>query len=55
MDKFIIGVSYIVVIYFFYCLIKTRLKNKKNTPNKIYVLIVLIFVLFIIWSIFRNF
>lgn len=54
MDKIIIGVAYILVIYFFYNLIRIRVKNKKNRQNRLYVLIVLILVLMFIWNLFRQ-
>lgn len=54
MDKIIIGITCIVVIFLLYNLIKTRIKNEKNPSNIVYVLIVIIFVLFIVWDIFRN-
>lgn len=54
MDKIIIGVAFILVIYLFYNLIKIRVKNEKNRQNRLYVLIVLILVLMFIWNIYRQ-
>ena len=54
MNKFIIGISYIVVICLFYYLVKFRIKKEAHISNMIYVLIVFIFVLFFVWSVFRN-
>ncbi len=54
MDKIIIGIAYILSIYFFYNLIRIRTKKEKNRLNRVYVLIVLILVLIFIWNIFRQ-
>lgn len=54
MDKIIIGISYILTIYFFYNLIRIRIKNEENRQNRLYVLITLIIGLIVIWNFFRK-
>jgi len=49
----VIGISYILTIYFFYNLLKIRMKKEKNRLNKVYVLIVTLITFIIIWNIFR--
>ncbi len=53
MDKIIIGIAYILSIYFFYNLIRIRTKKEDNRRNILYVLITSILILIIIWNIFR--
>ena len=53
MDKIIIGISIILTIYFFYNLIRIRVKNETNRINRVYVLIVLILGLLVVWNFFR--
>lgn len=54
MDKIIIGVAFISVLYLFYNLIRMRIKNEKHRQVRVYVLIVLILILMFIWNIFRQ-
>lgn len=54
MDKVIIGIAIICVIYLFYNLIIIRIKGKENRQNNIYVLIVIILLLLLVWNIFRQ-
>ena len=42
MNFVVIGIAYILSIYLFFILIKTRKNGKKQTPNMVYVLIVCI-------------
>ena len=52
--RFVIIVSaYILSIYLFYILIKIRRENKKEIPDKVYVLIVCILLLLIVWNLWR--
>ena len=53
MNFVVIGIAYILSIYLFFILIKTRKNGKKQTPNMVYVLIVCILVLLIVWNIRR--
>ena len=54
MDKVVISISIILVIYLFYNLIKIRWKNDKKRLNVVYVLIVMILALIVVWNIFRQ-
>lgn len=54
MSKVIIVISYILIGYFFFNLIRIKYKNESFRQNRIYILIVFILVLLVIWNIFRN-
>lgn len=49
----IIGISYILSVYFFYNLLRIRIKKEEYRLNRVYVLIVLIIVFIALWNMFR--
>lgn len=53
-DIFIV-IAMILSVYFFWVLIRIRLKKEYFRQNILYIIIVSIFVCFIIWGISRNF
>ena len=53
-DIFIV-IAMILSIYFFWVLIRIRIKKEYFRQNILYIIIVSIFVCFIIWGISRNF
>ena len=54
MDKVIIGIAYIFMIWLLYNLIRIRIKNEKERINKVYIAIVAVILLIFVWNIFRQ-